>query len=158
MSSDVRQLAICVDEVHRHVGQEVIVSEWLTIDQARIQRFAEATGDFQWIHVDPQRAAAESPFGAPVAHGFLTLSLLALFAQDNLRIEGLRMGINYGLNRVRFPAPVRVGSRVRGRFVLQSVDDIEGGMQVQWQATVDIEGQDKPACVAEMLSRWYHQA
>ncbi|TAK85760.1 MAG: MaoC family dehydratase, partial [Aquabacterium sp.] len=137
------------------VGQEVAVSEWLDIEQSRVGLFADATGDHQWIHVDPQRAAAESPFGGTVAHGFLTLSLLAKFGMDCIRIDGVRMGINYGLNRVRFPAPVRVGSRVRGRFTLTSVEDIAGGVQVQWEATVDIEGQDKPACVAEMLARWY---
>lgn len=141
--------------VKASIGREVAVSEWLDVEQSRVGQFADATGDHQWIHVDPQRAAAESPFGGTVAHGFLTLSLLAKFAMDSIRIDGVRMGVNYGLNRVRFPSPVRVGSRLRGRFTLASVEDIPGGVQVQWEATVDIEGQDKPACVAEMLARWY---
>ena len=137
------------------VGSEIGVSEWLTVDQPRVDGFAEVTGDHQWIHVDVERARRESPFGGPIAHGYLTLSLLANFAQQCIAVEGIRLAVNYGLNRVRFPSPVRVGSRVRARFVLLAVEDIEGGAQMVWQATVEIEGADKPACVAEMVTRWY---
>lgn len=143
-----------VEALRRLQGQEVATSDWLLIDQARIQAFADATGDHQWIHVDVERARRESPFGAPVAHGYLTLSLLAKFAQDSIRPPQVRMGLNYGLNRVRFMSPVPAGSRIRARFTLQSIEDIPGGVQLTWQATIDIDGQDKPACVAEMLARW----
>ena len=134
------------------VGQEFGVSDWLTVDQQRIDRFAEATGDHQWIHVDPQRAA-EGPFGATVAHGFLTLSLLPQFFQTGFAVDDVRMGVNYGLNRVRFPAPVRVGSRLRGRFKLLSFEPLEGGAQLTVEVTVEMEDSAKPACVAESISR-----
>jgi acyl dehydratase len=136
------------------VGQELGASEWLTIEQSRIDEFARATGDHQWIHVDPVRAAA-GPFGATVAHGFLTLSLLPLFSETGFSIADVGMGINYGLNRVRFAAPVRVGSRMRVHFKLLSFEPLEGGAQLTVQATFEIEGQAKPACVAESVSRRY---
>jgi acyl dehydratase len=136
------------------VGQELGASDWLTIEQARIDEFARATGDHQWIHVDPVRAAA-GPFGATVAHGFLTLSLLPLFSETGFSIADVTMGINYGLNRVRFAAPVRVGSRMRVHFKLLSFEPLDGGAQLTVQATFEIEGQTKPACVAESVSRRY---
>jgi acyl dehydratase len=134
------------------VGQEIGVSDWIEIDQARIDRFADATGDHQWIHVDPARAAA-GPFGATIAHGFLTLSLLPAMGMAAFEIEGLRMSVNYGLDRVRFPAPVRAGSRLRGRFVLREYQPIEGGAQLVVECTMEIEGGAKPACVALAVSR-----
>jgi acyl dehydratase len=137
------------------VGQEIGVSEWMLIDQQRVNAFAEVTGDQQWIHVDVERAKRESPFGGPIAHGYLTVSLLAKFAQECIAVDGIKLAVNYGLNRVRFAAPVKVGSRVRARFVLASVEDIAGGAQMVWQATIEIEGGEKPACVAEMVTRWY---
>src|SRR5689334_14368441 len=129
-----------LNDLQADVGREIAVSEWVTIDQQRIDRFAEATGDHQWIHVDPERAAL-GPFGATVAHGFLTLSLLPLLTSEAFRIEGTKMGINYGLNRVRFPNPVRVNSRLRGRFKLLSFEPIEGnGVQMVVEVTMEIEG------------------
>ena len=136
------------------VGQELGISDWLAIDQARIDQFAQATGDHQWIHVDPVRAAT-GPFGATVAHGFLTLSLLPVFAETAFAVDDVRMGINYGLNRVHFAAPVRVGSRLRGRFVLQAYEPLEGGAQMTVEVTMEIEGGSKPACVAQSVSRRY---
>lgn len=136
------------------VGQEIGLSDWLTVDQRRIDRFAEATDDHQWIHVDPVRAAA-GPFGATVAHGFLTLSLLPPLFASGFHIGGIGMGINYGLNRVRFPAPVRVGSRLRGRFRLLAYESLEGGAQLTVEVTVELDGSRKPACVAESVTRRY---
>ena len=138
-----------------HNGQEIRLGDWMLIDQDRVNAFAEVTGDRQWIHVDVERATRESPFGAPIAHGYLTLSLLAKFAGECIAVDGIKLAVNYGLNRVRFAAPVKVGSRVRARFKLAAVEDIPGGAQMLWQATVEIEGSDKPACVAEMVTRWY---
>jgi acyl dehydratase len=134
------------------VGQDLGVSDWIVVDQARIDRFADATGDHQWIHVDPARAAA-GPFGTTIAHGFLTLSLLPVFFASGFDIADVRMSINYGLNRVRFPAPVPVGSRLRGRFKLLAWEPLEGGAQLVTEVTVEREGSDKPACVAESVSR-----
>ena len=140
-------------DLEAEVGREIAVSDWVTIDQQRIDRFAEATGDHQWIHVDAERAA-KGPFGATVAHGFLTLSLLPLLTAEAFRIEDTKMGINYGLNRVRFPNPVRVDSRLRGRIKLLSFEPIEGnGVQLVTEVTIEIEGQSKPACVAESVAR-----
>ncbi len=136
------------------VGQEVGLSDWLLVDQARIQRFADATDDQQWIHTSPERAAA-GPFGGTIAHGFLTLSLLPVFFDTGFKVAETRMGINYGLNKVRFPAPVPVNSRLRGRFKLLNFDVIEGGVQLSIEVTVEIEGKSKPACVAESLTRQY---
>ncbi len=127
----------------------------ITITHEQVNQFAQATGDHQWIHVDPERAKA-GPFGAPIAHGFLTLSLIPRFFEEALTIEGARMGVNYGLNRVRFTSPVPVGSRVRARLTLQSTEALPpDGMQMNWLVTVEREGGDKPACVAESLSRSY---
>ncbi len=135
------------------VGQEIGLSDWVPVDQRRIDLFAESTGDRQWIHVDAERAAA-GPFGATVAHGFLTLSLLAELGESAFAIDDVVMGVNYGLDRVRFPAPVKAGSRVRGRFVLQQYTPLDGGgAQLAVEATVEIEGGAKPACVAVSLTR-----
>ena len=142
-------------ELKALVGQEVAVSDWVEISQERVNQFAEATGDHQWIHLDVERCKRESPFGGPIAHGFLTLSLLPMLMQNSVRMTDVRMGVNYGLNKVRFPAPVPVGSRVRSRTTVLSVEDIEGGAQVTWQVTIEREGGDKPVCVAESISRRY---
>ncbi len=134
------------------VGQEIGCSDWLAVEQPRIDQFAAATGDHQWIHTDPARAAS-GPFGVTVAHGFLTLSLLPALFSTAFDIDDVRMGINYGLNRVRFMAPVRVGGRLRGRFRLVSYEPLEGGAQLTVDATIEMEGADKPACVAQTVSR-----
>jgi acyl dehydratase len=135
------------------VGQELI-SPWRTIDQERIDLFAQATDDPQWIHTDPERAAA-GPFGTTIAHGFLTLSLTVPFFEEALpRIEGYRLSLNYGLNRVRFTSPVPVGSRLRGRFLIESIESVNGGDQATVAVTIEQEGQQKPACVAEALFRF----
>jgi acyl dehydratase len=135
-------------------GRE-LVSGWRELDQARIDQFAGATDDPQWIHVDPARAAA-GPFGTTIAHGFLTLSLVVpLFEEALPPLEGYALTVNYGLNRVRFTAPVPVGSRIRGRFRVDAVDEIPGGEQLTVAATVELEGSEKPACVAEALFRFY---
>jgi len=147
-----------IADAKARIGQEIGVTDWMLIDQERVNAFAKVTGDEQWIHVDAERAKRESPFGGPIAHGYLTLSLLAKFAQECIAIEGVKLAVNYGLNRVRFASPVKVGSRVRARFVLGAVDDIPGGAQIVWQAVIEIEGSDKPACAAEMVTRWYFQA
>jgi acyl dehydratase len=144
-----------LDELKALVGTEVAVSDWFEVAQGRIDTFADATDDHQWIHVDPARCAIESPFGAPVAHGFLTLSLLPVMLGNALRMSDVKMGLNYGLNKVRFPAPVPVGSRVRARLHLGSVEDIAGGAQLTWDVTVEREGSSKPVCVAEFLVRRY---
>jgi acyl dehydratase len=136
------------------VGQEIAVSEWLEVTQERINQFAEATEDRQWIHIDPERAVRESPYKGTIAHGFLTLSLLSALAQRAMSVGGVRMGINYGLNRVRFISPVPAGARIRGRFTLTGVEMIQGGAQATWNVTVEREGGDKPCCVAEWLVRY----
>ena len=136
------------------VGQHLATSAWVTVDQARIDLFAQATGDHQWIHVDPVRAAA-GPYGTTIAHGFLTLSLLPELLHSALAIEDVRMSVNYGLNKVRFPAPVPAGSRLRAQIVLQAYEPIAGGAQLTLQVTVEREGGDKPVCVAEPVSRRY---
>ena len=137
------------------VGQELAQSDWITITQEQVNQFAEATDDHQWIHVDIEKAKA-GPFGAPIAHGFLTLSLLPKFFESSMVIHGTRMGVNYGLNKVRFTGPVPVGSRLRANMKLLSCDAIDnGGLQMTWQVTVMREGTDKPVCVAESISRRY---
>ncbi|HEX6706986.1 MAG TPA: MaoC family dehydratase [Albitalea sp.] len=136
------------------IGQEVGVSEWITLDQQRINLFADATGDHQWIHVDVERAKA-GPFGAPVAHGFLTLSLLPEMAASAFGVDDTRMGVNYGLNRVRFPAPVPVDSRLRGHFKLLAFEPLDGGAQLTLEVTMEREGSGKPVCVAESVTRRY---
>lgn len=144
-----------LDELPALVGQEVAVSDWITITQEQVNQFAQATGDDQWIHVDVERAKA-GPFGAPIAHGFLTLSLIPMFYKTAFEIRNSRMGVNYGLNKVRFTAPVPVGSRLRGHMKLLVCEPIEnGGYQMAWQVTVEREGSDKPVCIAESLTRRY---
>jgi len=137
------------------VGQEIAVSDWITVTQQQIDLFAEATGDHQWIHVDPERAKA-GPFGTTIAHGFLTLSLIPRLFENALEIRDARMGVNYGLNRVRFTAPVPAGSRLRGTIKLLACEPVDnGGMQITSQVTVEREGSTKPVCVAETLARRY---
>jgi acyl dehydratase len=137
------------------VGQEVAVSDWLTITQAQINQFAQATGDHQWIHIDPERAK-DGPFGGPIAHGFLTLSLLPQFFASALHVVETRMGVNYGLNKVRFMSPVPVGSELRARLFLVAAELIDNnGMQMTWDVTIEREGVTKPVCVAQSLSRSY---
>jgi acyl dehydratase len=141
-----------IEELQGLVGEELGASDWHEVDQARVDAFADVTDDHQWIHVDRERAAA-GPFGGTIAHGYLTLSMLPALMAEVWRVEGARMGINYGLNRVRFPAPVPVGSRVRAVGRLLEVAPIEGGVQGVVQATVEVEGGEKPACVAETVFR-----
>jgi acyl dehydratase len=136
-------------------GQEIAVSDWLCVSQELIDAFAAATGDRQWIHVDPARARSESPYGATIAHGFLTLSLISRLHGQAVQIEDATRVINYGLNRVRFPAPVRAGARVRTRSTLLAVDDVQDAVQFTWKVTVEAEGQDRPAMVAEWVLRCY---
>ena len=140
-------------DLSQWVGREVAVSPWVEVTQPMIDAFGDVTLDPQWIHVDPARAATESPFGTTIAHGFLTLSLLSHLHQSCIDVSPRRLGINVGLNRVRFTAPVKVRSRIRGRFVLARLEPIEGGVQFVWNASVEIEGQEKPALVAEWLTR-----
>jgi acyl dehydratase len=144
-----------IEGVKALAGKEMGTGEWLEITQERIDAFADATDDHQWIHVDPERAKA-GPFGTTIAHGFLTLSLtLPLLRGTGPRVEGMKMAINYGLDRVRFPAPVRVGKRIRAHSKNLSVNEVEGGVQVVNEVTVEIEGEPKPACVAQMVARYY---
>ena len=143
--------------LRERLGQEIAVGDWLEITQARINQFAEATDDRQWIHVDEARAAAESPFRATIAHGFLTLSLVSVLLRRAISIGGLRMAINYGTNKVRFVAPVPVGSRIRGRFTPLTFEEVGGAVQVVWAVTVEREGSDKPTCVVEWVVRYYPQ-
>ncbi|TPQ18893.1 MaoC family dehydratase [Streptomyces sporangiiformans] len=142
------------DELKAAVGEQLGHSDWLEIDQKRIDLFAEATGDHQWIHVDPEKAAA-GPFGTTIAHGYLTLSLLPTLVPQVLRVENVQMGVNYGTNKVRFPSPVPVGSRLRASAVLKEVTEAGGGVQITTAVTVEREGGDKPVCVAESVSRYY---
>ena len=142
-------------DLEKAVGQEIGPTEWFMIDQARVSGFADDTEDHQWIHVDPERAKA-GPFGGPVAHGFLTLSLIPYLMGELRRVEGVRMGVNYGLDRVRFPSPVLVGRRIRARATVTSLDKIAGdAVQMVTLVTIEVEGSEKPACVAEMVSRYY---
>lgn len=137
------------------VGEEIAVTDWVEVTQQRIDAFADATGDHQWIHVDPDRAA-KGPFGTTIAHGYLTLSLLPMFMESAIELRGVRMSVNYGLNRVRFPAPVPAGSRLRARFRVASVEDIgNDGLQIVTEATIEREGGDKPVCIAETVARRY---
>jgi acyl dehydratase len=137
------------------VGEEIAVSGWLEVTQARIEQFADASGDRQWIHVDQARAATESPFKTTIAHGFLTLSLVSTLIRDAIQFGPLRMAINYGLNRVRFVSPVPSGARIRARITVHGVEEVAGAIQVTWLATIERDGSDKPACVAEWLVRYY---
>ena len=147
-----------LEKLRAQVGKECVVTEWVDVTQERIDLFAKATGDFQWIHVDTARSAKESPFGGTIAHGFLTLSLLGKFYLDDIDIPFCDVGVNYGLNKVRFTNPVLAGSRVRGRFVLSQLDDVENGNQMTWAVTFEIEGVARPACVAENVVRRYFRA
>src|SRR3954467_15214929 len=148
MDVDVRTLG-------NRIGEEIAVSNWIEVTQERINQFADATGDHQWIHVDPARAAAELPSKTTIAHGFLTLSLLSTLIRESIQFPGLRMAINYGLNRVRFVSPVPSGSRIRALITLQAVAEVSGGFQVTWQVTIEPEGGDKPACGADWVVRDY---
>jgi acyl dehydratase len=144
-----------LEELAAKVGQEVVVSDWLEVTQERINQFADATGDHQWIHVDVERARRESPFGTTIAHGFLTLSLLSHFLNNSLEFGSSKMGVNYGCNRLRFTAPVKAGSRLRARFKLKEFQRIEGGVQMIWDVAMECEGQQKPVLVAEWVGRRY---
>jgi acyl dehydratase len=143
-----------IADLESRVGQEVAVSPWVEITQDRIDQFARATDDFQWIHIDPERAK-QSPFGGTIAHGFLTLSLLPMLTDAALELADRTMGVNYGLNKVRFTQPVPAGSKIRGRFTLTRLEPIEGGVQTTWSVVVEREGGTKPAMVAETISRHY---
>ncbi|HSV50671.1 MAG TPA: MaoC family dehydratase [Burkholderiaceae bacterium] len=144
-----------ISELLLLAGEEVAVSDWITISQEQVNLFAQATGDHQWIHVDVDRART-GPFGVPIAHGYLTLSLISKFFESSMELREPGMGVNYGLNKVRFPSPVPVGSRVRGHMKLLSCESLgNGGMQMAWLVTIEREGSDKPACVAEALTRRY---
>jgi acyl dehydratase len=141
--------------LRRRLGSEVCVSDWLEVSQDRINRFAAATGDFQWIHVDVARAERESNTRTTIAHGLLTLSLLPKFLAEGVELAGVRMGVNYGFNRVRFTAPVPSGARVRARFAIAALEELEGGVQITWGVTVELEGDQRPALVAEWLNLRY---
>ncbi|HEY6387147.1 MAG TPA: MaoC family dehydratase [Candidatus Acidoferrum sp.] len=145
------------DSLKQFLGKEIGVSEWLTVTQDRIAQFAEATEDRQWIHVERERAVRESPFGTTIAHGFLTLSLISRFMKDVIQVRsGVGMVINYGLNRVRFPSPVRAGSKIRARVTLLNVKEVPGAYETSFSVTVESEGGEKPCCVAESIVRYYH--
>jgi acyl dehydratase len=144
-----------LQELASCVGQTVAVSPWTEITQTQVNQFADATGDHQWIHIDVEKAKA-GPFGGPIAHGFLTLSLIPMLSESAIKIEDVRMGVNYGLNKVRFTSPVPVGSKLRGHMKLLSATPIDGnGMQFAWEMTIEREGAEKPACIAESLARYY---
>jgi acyl dehydratase len=144
-----------IDGLRPHVGEELAVSDWFEVSQARIEQFAEATDDAQWIHVDPVRAQRESPWGGTVAHGFLTLGLLAPLFASALSVGNTRTSVNYGLNRVRFPSAVMSGERIRGRFTLAAYEELEPGAQLTWGVAVERAGASKPALVAEWIMRRY---
>jgi acyl dehydratase len=143
-----------IDELKTRAGEDLGVSDWHEVTQAEIDTFAEATGDHQWIHVDPERAR-DTPFGGTIAHGYYTLALASRFMEDLMRVDGMAMMINYGLNKVRFPAPLPVGDRVRMHMRLTAVDDVAGGAQLTTMLTFEREGSEKPVCVAESVSRAY---
>ncbi len=144
-----------MEEIHALVGTEVGVSEWFPVTQDRIDTFAQATNDDQWIHIDPVRAEADSPYGTTIAHGFLTLSMISYLSRGVLPIDNVRLRINYGLNKVRFPNAVRSGAQIRGHFVLQEVKDIARGIETTFLVTIEVEGSTKPCCVAEWIVRQY---
>jgi acyl dehydratase len=144
-----------IDALRRKIGQEIALGDWMTVTQAQINLFAEATGDHQWIHLDQKRAAAESPYGTTIAHGFLTLSLIPRLMADALQLPKAKMSVNYGLNRVRFAAPVPAGKRVRARISLLGIEDVTGGVQMSWKVQIEVEGSEKPACIAETIGRQY---
>jgi acyl dehydratase len=144
-----------LEELRSRLGSEVAISPWLDISQSMIQAFADSTKDHQWIHIDSIRAKKESPYRTTIAHGFLTLSLVPYFLESCMEFPLAKSSINYGLNKVRFPHAVNSGSRIRGRFFIQEIAEIEGGIQVEWKISLEVEGVEKPACVAEMLIRLY---
>ena len=141
--------------VKERVGDHLGYSDWHEVTQEQVNLFADATGDHQWIHVDPERAAKESPFGGPIAHGYLTISLAPLLLPQVMQVRGISMGVNYGINKLRFPSPVPVGAKLRAGASLVGVDDIPGGAQVTLDVTFEVEGKDKPACVAQVVYRYY---
>ena len=143
-----------IDGLKAKKGEHLGYSEWLEVTQERVNEFAEATGDHQWIHVDPERAKA-GPFGGPIAHGYLTISLAPMLLPQVMRVEGIQMGVNYGINKLRFPSPVPVGSKLRVGAALADVEDIAGGAQVTLDLTFEVEGKDKPSCVAQAVYRYY---
>jgi len=143
-----------IDGLKAKKGEHLGYSDWLEITQERVNEFAEATGDHQWIHVDPERAKA-GPFGGPIAHGYLTISLAPMLLPQVMRVEGIQMGVNYGINKLRFPSPVPVGSKLRVGAALADVEDISGGAQVTLDLTFEVEGKDKPSCVAQAVYRYY---
>jgi acyl dehydratase len=145
---------VTLDELRALVGREIAVTQWLEITQERIEQFADATGDRQWIHTDRERAERESPYGGTIAHGFLTLSLLVKFLGEAVQLSDVRMAINYGLNRVRFPSAVRAGSRIRARIVLESMRDVGDAREAIYAITIECEGSEKPCCVAEQVVRY----
>ena len=144
-----------IEGLRQLVGEHAGYSDWHEVTQEQVQRFADATGDHQWIHVDVERARAESPYHSTIAHGFLTLSVIPALSKANYRVENAKMGINYGLNKLRFPSPVPVGSKLRAGASITSVEDVSGGVQVLLTVTYEVEGAAKPACVAEILFRYY---
>jgi acyl dehydratase len=145
-----------IDDLRSRTGQQIGVSEWHTVTQEQINRFAEITGDDQWIHIDVQRARRESPYGTTIAHGFLTVSLLPTLIREAAHIDGdHKMRVNYGFNRLRFTGAVPAGARIRGKFSLASIKDVEAGVEIAWTVTVEVEGREKPALVAEWLGRTY---
>jgi acyl dehydratase len=146
--------AVSLRELESKVGQEVGISPWVEMSQERIDLFAKATEDFQWIHVDPARAK-DSPFGSTIAHGFLTLSMLPKLSESTFEFSDRKMGVNYGLNRVRFTAPLPAGAKIRGRFTLSKYEKLDGGVQVTWSVSIEREGSDKPVMVAESIGRHY---
>jgi acyl dehydratase len=142
------------EELRAAAGREAGPTDWITVEQSRVDAFSDATDDHQWIHVDPARAAS-GPFGTTIAHGYLTLSLVNFFLPDLVRVEGAKMGVNYGTNKVRFPAAVKVGARIRGRAQVLEAADVPGGVQIVVRVTIEIEGGDRPACVADTISRFF---
>ncbi|MHA1313707.1 MAG: MaoC family dehydratase [Candidatus Helarchaeota archaeon] len=144
-----------ISELNQYLGKEIGVSDWHLVTQNEINLFADATGDHQWIHVDVERAKKESPYGGPIAHGYYTLSLAPVLMSQILEIQEKKMGINYGTEKVRFPAPVPIGKKIRMKSVLSSLKEVKGGVQANFQLTFEVEGQEKPACVAEVVYRYY---
>ena len=142
------------EELRAAAGREAGPTDWITVEQSRVDGFADATDDHQWIHVDPARAAS-GPFGTTIAHGYLTLSLVNFFLPNLVRVEGAKMGVNYGTNKVRFPAAVKVGARIRGRAQVLEATDVSGGVQIVVRVTIEIEGGERPACVADTISRFF---
>ncbi|TML60520.1 MAG: MaoC family dehydratase [Actinobacteria bacterium] len=144
-----------IEELKQLAGQELGSGDWHEVTQEQINQFADATGDHQWIHTDVERAK-KGPFGGPIAHGYFTLSIIPVLLRDVMSVEGMRMGINYGLNKLRFPAPVPIGSKIRANVKCASVEEVSGGLQGTFDVTVEVDGQDKPGCVAQVIYRYYN--